>query len=277
MSKNNKSIPVKIQAIELEKTFKQHRKEVIALQNLSIEIEEGEFAVIVGPSGCGKSSFLYMIGGFEKATSGKLLLDNQQIIKPGPNRGFVFQDFALYPWKTVEGNIRMPLEIAGMEDKEADKKVQEFIKLVGLEGFEKAYPHMLSGGMKQRVGLARALVYNPDILLLDEPFGALDAQTRKVMQKELNRIWQEVAEHGQRKTVVFVTHSVIEAVYLADKIYVMSARPGHIKAIIDVDIPRPRSFTGDEYIHKREEVLSYLEEEVTKSLEQSRKIDLPAE
>jgi len=277
LSKNNKSIPVKIQAIELEKTFKQHRKEVIALQNLSIEIEEGEFAVIVGPSGCGKSSFLYMIGGFEKATSGKLLLDNQQIIKPGPNRGFVFQDFALYPWKTVEGNIRMPLEIAGMEDKEADKKVQEFIKLVGLEGFEKAYPHMLSGGMKQRVGLARALVYNPDILLLDEPFGALDAQTRKVMQKELNRIWQEVAEHGQRKTVVFVTHSVIEAVYLADKIYVMSARPGHIKAIIDVDIPRPRSFTGDEYIHKREEVLSYLEEEVTKSLEQSRKIDLPAE
>jgi len=214
-----------------------------------------------------------MIAGFEKITEGELLLDNGPILKPGKNRGFVFQDFALYPWKTVKGNIRMPLEIGGEKsDKEIETAVNEYIKFVGLKGFENAYPHILSGGMKQRVGLARALVYNPDVLLMDEPFGALDAQTRKLMQQELIRIWELESERGKKKTVVFITHSVIEAVYLADKIYVMSARPGHIKAVIDVPIKRPRSYTEESYVEKREEVLSYLEEEVTKADEQMRKV-----
>jgi NitT/TauT family transport system ATP-binding protein len=160
----------------------------------------------------------------------------------------------------------MPLEIADeLSDKEMDQKVQEYIELVGLKGFENAYPHTLSGGMKQRVGLARALVYDPDILLLDEPFGALDAQTRKLLQQELIRIWQQVASHGKKKTVVFITHSVIEAVYLADRVFVMSARPGHIIKEIQIPIPRPRSYTGDDFIEKREEVLQYLEQEVTKA------------
>lgn len=265
-TENNKQI--KIKAENIHKLYKEDNREVVALDDLDIEIEEGEFAVIVGPSGCGKSTFLYMIAGFEKVTEGKLMLDNEPILKPGRNRGFVFQEFALYPWKTVKGNIRMPLEIGGdLSDEEIDKKVQDYIELVGLQGFENAYPHTLSGGMKQRVGLARALVYEPDILLLDEPFGALDAQTRKVMQKELVRIWQEVAKESKKKTVVFITHSVVEAVYLADKVYVMSARPGHIKKVIDVPIPRPRSYTGDDFNEKREEVLQYLEEEVTKAAE----------
>jgi NitT/TauT family transport system ATP-binding protein len=257
---------IKIKAINLQKTFKDHRREVLAIDELNIEINEGEFAVIVGPSGCGKSTFLYMIAGFEKLTKGQLLLDGKSISKPGRNRGFVFQEFALYPWKTVKGNIRMPLEIADeLSDKEMDQKVQEYIELVGLKGFENAYPHTLSGGMKQRVGLARALVYDPDILLLDEPFGALDAQTRKLLQQELIRIWQQVASHGKKKTVVFITHSVIEAVYLADRVFVMSARPGHIIKEIQIPIPRPRSYTGDDFIEKREEVLQYLEQEVTKA------------
>jgi len=260
----------KLEARNIEKVFKSRRDEVVAIDDLDIQIKEGEFAVIVGPSGCGKSTFLYMLAGFEKPTSGELLLDNKPIVKPGRNRGFVFQDFALYPWKTVEGNIRMPLEIGDMADDEADAKVMEYIELVGLEGFEKAYPNTLSGGMKQRVGLARALVYDPEVLLLDEPFGSLDAQTRKVMQQELIRIWQEVTSHGSKKTVLFITHSVIEAVYLADRIFIMSARPGHIKAIIDVPIKRPRSYTGEEFIEIRQQVLKHLEDEVKKAAEMSK-------
>jgi NitT/TauT family transport system ATP-binding protein len=266
---NNDSQKVKIKAENILKIFKDHNKEVTALKDLNIEIYEGEFTIIVGPSGCGKSSLLNMIAGFKKPTSGTLLLNNKPITKTGNDRGFVFQEFVLYPWKTVLGNVKMPLEIAGMDDKEAKAKAMDYIKLVGLEGFENAYPHTLSGGMKQRVGLARALVYDPEVLLLDEPFGALDAQTRKLMQQELVKIWQQVSsEKTKKKTVLFVTHSVIEAVYLADRILVMSARPGHIKKIIDVPIPRPRSYTSQEYMDKRQEVLSYLEEEVTKAAAQ---------
>lgn len=257
---------VKIKAIDVRKVFKEDRHEVEAIDNLNIEIREGELAVIVGPSGCGKSTFLNLIAGFVKPTSGQLLLNDQPIEKPGRNRGFVFQEFALYPWKTVKKNILMPLEIGNMDDKLMNEKADEFIRLVGLEGFSEAYPHTLSGGMKQRVGLARALVYNPEILLLDEPFGSLDAQTRKIMQQELIRIWQEITSQNERsKTIVFITHSVIEAVYLADRIFVMSARPGHIKKIVDVPLPRPRSYTDDSYLEKREEVLEYLVEEVNKT------------
>jgi len=271
MAEEKNKDKIKVKAVNVRKVFKEGKRTVVALDKLNLEVKEGEFAVIVGPSGCGKSTFLYMIAGFEKVTEGELLLDNIPVEKPGNNRGFVFQEFALFPWRTVEGNIRMPLEIAGnLEEDEIKEKVQEYIELVGLEGFEHAYPHTLSGGMKQRVGLARALVYDPDILLLDEPFGALDAQTRKLMQQELMRIWQKVTSQGKNKTVIFITHSVIEAVYLADRVYVMSARPGHIKATIDISIPRPRNYTSDEFIHKREEVLKYLEEEVLIAAEQNR-------
>ena len=252
----------KVEAIEVNKTFGRGKGKVTAIRDLNMQVEENEFTVLVGPSGCGKSTFLYMVAGFERPTSGKILLDGQPIEKPGPDRGFVFQEFVLYPWRTVLGNVTFGLEIAGMKKEEAQKEAMRYIEMVGLRGFEDKYPHTLSGGMKQRVGIARALAYNPEVLLMDEPFGSLDAQTRKVMQGELVRIWEEM-----KKTVIFVTHSVIEATYLADKIVVMTARPGKVKGIVDVDLPRPRDYTGGKYLKIRKQVLDLVEEEVTKSLQ----------
>ncbi len=253
---------VKVEAIEVNKTFGRGKGKVIAISNLNMRVEEKEFTVLVGPSGCGKSTFLYMVAGFERPTSGKILLDGQSIEKPGPDRGFVFQEFVLYPWRTVLGNVTLGLEIAGMKKEEAQEDAMRYIEMVGLRGFEDKYPHTLSGGMKQRVGIARALAYDPEVLLMDEPFGSLDAQTRKVMQGELIRIWEEM-----KKTVIFVTHSVIEATFLADKIVVMTARPGKVKGIVDVDLPRPRDYTGRKYLKIRKQVLDLVEEEVTKSLQ----------
>jgi ABC-type nitrate/sulfonate/bicarbonate transport system ATPase subunit len=258
---------VKLKAINVTKVFEEGNRRVMALQDFSLEVRENEFTVIVGPSGCGKSTFLYLVAGFEKPTKGEIFLDGKLITKPGPDRGFVFQEPTLYPWKTVLGNIMFGLEITGVPKEEGKKRAMRLIKMVGLKGFENAYPHTLSGGMKQRVGIARALAYDPEILLMDEPFGALDAQTRKVMQRELTRIWEQT-----KKTVLFVTHSVIEAVYLADTIVVMTARPGRIKGIIEVNLPRPRSYTDEKYLAIREKVLNLLEEEVTKSLELQRKL-----
>ena len=258
---------IKLKAVNLTKIFDQGDRKVVALKDFNLEVRENEFTVIVGPSGCGKSTFLHIAAGFEKPTEGEILLDGKPVTKPGPDRGFVFQEPNLYPWRTVLGNIMFGLEVMGVPKKEAEKKAMEYVKMVGLTGFENAYPHTLSGGMKQRVGIARALAYDPEVLLMDEPFGALDAQTRKVMQRELIRIWEKT-----KKTVVFVTHSVIEAVYLADTIVVMTARPGRVKGIIDVDLPRPRNYTDKRYLSIREKVLNLLEEEVTKSLELERKI-----
>ena len=251
----------KIEVIGLRKVFDSGGDQVVAINELNLEIRENEFTVIVGPSGCGKSTFMYIVGGFEKPTEGQILLNGKAISGPGPDRGFVFQEFALFPWRTVLTNITFGLEIQGVSREKARKIAQNYITMVGLEGFENAYPHTLSGGMKQRVGLARALAYEPDVLLMDEPFGALDAQTRKLMQGELARIWEKT-----KKTVIFVTHSVIEAVYLADRIYVMTARPGEIKGIIDIDLPRPRDFRSEDYLRKRDETLELLEEEVRKSV-----------
>jgi len=258
---------IKLKAVNLTKIFDQGDRKVVALKDFNLEVRENEFTVIVGPSGCGKSTFLHIAAGFEKPTEGEILLDGKPVTKPGPDRGFVFQEPNLYPWRTVLGNIMFGLEVMGVPKKEAEKKAMEYVKMVGLTGFENAYPHTLSGGMKQRVGIARALAYDPEVLLMDEPFGALDAQTRKVMQRELIRIWEKT-----KKTVVFVTHSVIEAVYLADTIVVMTARPGRVKGIIEVDLPRPRNYTDKKYLSIREKVLNLLEEEVTKSLELERKI-----
>ena len=254
---------IKLKAVDITKIFEDGERKVVAIKDFNLEVKENEFTVIVGPSGCGKSTFLYMVAGFEKPTKGKILLNGKPITKPGPDRGIVFQEPALYPWRTVLGNIMFGLEVAGVPK----EKAMQYVKMVGLTGFENAYPHTLSGGMKQRVGIARALAYDPEILLMDEPFGALDAQTRKIMQQELIRIWEKT-----KKTVIFVTHSVIEAVYLADTIVVMTARPGRVKGIINVDLPRPRSYTDPDYLKIREKVLSLLEEEVKKSLELERKI-----
>ncbi len=201
---------------------------VLALEDVSLEIRAREFIALLGPSGCGKSTLLYLIGGFLPTETGRILVEGVPVGGPGPDRGIVFQHFALFPWKTVRANVLYGLERMGLARKEREKRAQSFIDLVGLTGFEDSYPSQLSGGMKQRTAIARTLAFDPKILLMDEPFGALDAQTRSLMQEELLRIWQR-----SPKTVIFVTHDVQEAVYLADRVAVMSARPGRIKAIVD--------------------------------------------
>ena len=252
---------IKIEITGVKKVFGRNAGSVVALNDVNLTIANNKFTTIVGPSGCGKSTLLYLLAGFEKPTEGEIIMDGNPLEKPGPDRGFVFQDFALFPWKTVIGNIMFGLTNNGYGKKEAREIAMNHINLVNLNGFENAYPHTLSGGMKQRVAIARAIAYNPDVLLMDEPFGALDAQTRKYMQEELVRIWEKL-----HKTVVFVTHSVIEAVYLSDIIVVMSARPGNVKGIFEASFSRPRNYTGDDFLSLRKEVLGLLEEEVQKEI-----------
>ncbi|HTW50756.1 MAG TPA: ABC transporter ATP-binding protein [Stellaceae bacterium] len=208
-------------------------RSVVALDNVSLEVRDREFVALLGPSGCGKSTLLYLVGGFLPIQSGAIRIGGTPIAGPGPDRGIVFQHFALFPWKTVIQNVRYGLEKQGLSGEECDRRARRFIELVGLMGFETSYPSQLSGGMKQRAAIARTLAIDPGILLMDEPFGALDAQTRSLMQGELLRIWQ-----GSRKTVIFVTHDVQEAVFLAERIAVMSARPGHIKEIVEAKFDR---------------------------------------
>ena len=219
--------------------YKLHRerKKLTALRNIDLTINRGEFVVLVGPSGCGKTTFINAIAGLVEPWEGTIEVNGKPISGPGPDRAMVFQDYALMPWRTVESNIRMPFEFQdlGLTKQEMDERVRRYIDLVDLTGFEKSYPYELSGGMKQRVGIARALVSEPDILLADEPFAAIDAMTREAMQSELERF---VAKTGQ--TVVFITHSIDEAVILGDRVAVISYRPGQIKEIVDVNLPRPR-------------------------------------
>jgi len=203
-------------------------REVTALDNVSLDIGEREFVALLGPSGCGKSTLLYLVGGFLPVEQGAIRVEGKPVAGPGPDRGVVFQHFALFPWKTVLQNVLYGLEKQGIPGDERVRRAREFIDLVGLDGFEDSYPSQLSGGMKQRAAIARTLAIDPRILLMDEPFGALDAQTRSLMQAELLNIWQR-----SRKTVIFVTHDVHEAVFLAERIAVMSARPGHIKEIVE--------------------------------------------
>jgi len=205
----------------------QRGRTVLALDRVSLEVREREFVALLGPSGCGKSTLLYLLGGFLPVEQGRITVGGAQVSGPGPDRGIVFQNFALFPWKTVRQNILYGLEKQGLAKAEREKRAQEFIDLVHLRGFEDSYPAQLSGGMKQRVAIARTLAIDPAILLMDEPFGALDAQTRGLMHEELLTIMER-----RPKTVVFVTHDVREAVYLADRVAVMSARPGRIKEIV---------------------------------------------
>ncbi|HWK45927.1 MAG TPA: ABC transporter ATP-binding protein [Stellaceae bacterium] len=208
---------------------------VLALDAITARIGDGEFVSIVGPSGCGKSTLLYIVGGFVPATSGQIVVQGKPITGPGPDRGPVFQEFALFPWKTVRENIRFGLTEQKVPRAEADARVDELLDLVHLRKYADLYPKELSGGMKQRVAIARTLAYRPRTLLMDEPFGALDAHTRALLQDELLQIWER-----ERKTVLFITHGVDEAVYLSDRVLVMSAAPGSLKADIRIDLPRPR-------------------------------------
>ena len=214
-----------------------NRGPVRALSNFDIDVQESEFLSIVGPSGCGKSTFLNVLLGLIRPDSGDLRMHGKPISGPGTDRAMVFQEFGLLPWRTVLNNVELGLELKGVAAQKRRGIADHFIKMVGLAGFEGHYPHELSGGMKQRVGLARALATDPDVLLMDEPFAALDAQTRDLMQAELLRIWQEA-----RKTVLFVTHQIEEAIYLSDRVMVMTKRPGHAKKIFPIALPRPRDY-----------------------------------
>jgi NitT/TauT family transport system ATP-binding protein len=211
------------------------RKSHLALSEISLSIEDGAFVSILGPSGCGKSTLLYIVGGFVSPTEGTAKMKGKAISGPGPDRGPVFQEFALFPWKSVLGNVMYGPRQQGVKHAEAEAQSRALIEMVGLKGYENFYPKELSGGMKQRVALARTLAYHPAVLLMDEPFGALDAHTRTRLQNDLLNIWER-----DRKTVLFVTHSVEEAVFLSDKVVVMTRSPGRIKQIVDIDLPRPR-------------------------------------
>lgn len=224
--------------IEAKGVFKEFnkRKRVVALENFDLTVDNNQFVSIIGPSGCGKSTFLLLVAGLDKPTSGRITCDGKLITSPDPKRAIVFQEYLLFPWQTVRKNIEFGPRVNGVT-KENRKEISEsLINLIGLTGFENQYPHELSGGMKQRVAIARALANRPDILLMDEPFGALDALTREMLQAELMRIWQSA-----RCTVLFVTHSITEAVFLSDRVVIMSARPGRIISDITIELPRPRS------------------------------------
>jgi len=254
--------------IKIENVAKEYKvpdgKNVKALDGVSLEVSRNEFVCLVGPSGCGKTTLLNIVAGLEPFDSGKVTMHGEDIIGPGPERGVIFQQYALFPWMTVRKNIeygmkflRNPNGSIRYNEQKKREIAEYYIKMVNLLGFEDSYPKALSGGMKQRVAIARALVNDPRALLMDEPFGALDAQTRNIMQSELLRIWEE-----KRKTVVFVTHSVDEAIYLADRIVIMSARPGRIKDIIEISLPRPRNRTSSEVNRIRDRILSDLRSEM---------------
>jgi ABC-type nitrate/sulfonate/bicarbonate transport system ATPase subunit len=224
------------------------------LSNIDITVEKGEFAAIVGPSGCGKSTVLRMIAGLDTPTTGQVMADNVVIGQPDPQRVLIFQEHALYPWRTVEDNVGFGMELAKVPTAERRTRINEILEKVGLTGFQKYYPHQLSGGMKQRASIARALVLNPQVLLLDEPYGALDAITRLTMQNELIKLWR-----GTGKTVLLITHDIDEAVYLADTIYVMSPRPGRIVRTVKAGMERPRNRNSAEFVAIRQQVMDSLD------------------
>lgn len=236
MYKFDKKLKLQVKDISIEYLIKRKQQSFLAISNLSFEVEVGEFIAVVGSSGCGKTTLLNAIAGLIPLTSGHILLDGKEIIGTGSNRAMVFQSPSLLPWRSVMGNVMYGLELQRCNHKWASDRSQYFIDLVGLKGFEDRFPHELSGGMQQRVNLARALALEPSLLLLDEPFSALDAQTRESMQIELQHIWQKTGS-----TVVFVTHQIDEAIYLADRIIVMTTHLGQVKSIIPINIPRWRS------------------------------------
>jgi NitT/TauT family transport system ATP-binding protein len=245
--------------------YEQRGKRFEALRDVSLQVDGGEFISIVGASGCGKTTLLRIVDGLKAPSRGQVWVDGKPVQKPGPDRGFVFQQDALFPWRTVLDNVIFGLEVQGKSKKEARARADGLVGLVGLSGFEQHFPHELSGGMRQRANLARALTIDPDILLMDEPFASLDAQTREIMQAELLRIWR-----SNRKTVLFVTHQIDEAVFLADRVVVMTSRPGQVKAVLDVKIDRPRDLSVKRtpaFLDLVDQIWKMIEEEVKAALQ----------
>ncbi len=238
--------------------------EFLAVDAVSVDVEPGEFVTIVGPSGCGKTSLLLMVNGLLRPTRGRVLLDGRLVESPGQDRALVFQEFALLPWRTVLTNVELGLELKRHPTTERREIARHYVHLVGLGAFEDYFPHQLSGGMRQRVGIARALAVKPQVLLMDEPFGALDAQMRQLMASELLRIWEQ-----DRKTILFVTHDIDEAIYLGDRVVVMSASPGRVLEVLPIHLPRPREFpvrNTPQFAEYRQRIWLSLEQEVRKSL-----------
>ena len=244
----------------LTKVYDSGEDETKAIDDMSFDVESGEFVSVVGPSGCGKSTLLYLIAGFLSPTDGDIAVDETTVTEPGTDRGVVFQDYALFPWRTVMENVTYGLEETGVGEKERKDTAQRFINMMDLDGFEDKYPKELSGGMKQRVALARTLAYDPKILLMDEPFGALDQPLREALQDHLLDIWADL-----EKTVVFITHDVEEAVYLSEKVLIMTRHPGTKKDVIDIDLDRTKSreeiVTSDEFSDVKNAVWKQLREE----------------
>jgi NitT/TauT family transport system ATP-binding protein len=263
---------IKLEAQNIWKLFSRRGESVEALHDVSIQVGAGEFVSIVGASGCGKTTLLRIVDGLVAPTRGAIRVNGQPVSGPGPDRGFVFQQDALFPWRTVLDNVVFGLEVQGRAKRETRERANGFLQLVGLTGFEHLFPHELSGGMRQRANLARALTIDPDVLLMDEPFASLDAQTREIMQSELLRIWR-----SNKKTVLFVTHQIDEAVYLSDRVVVMTSRPGRVKSILEVDIPRPRDLSvkrTPRFLELVDEIWKMIEEEVKAALQitQDRKV-----
>lgn len=256
----------KLEAIDVTVRYENPRTGVttLALDRFTVDVQPGEFLCLVGPSGCGKTTFLYCLDGLLPLTDGRILLDGKPIAGPGRDRAMVFQSPSLLPWRTVLRNVTYGLELQGVPLRQALPRAREMIALVGLDGFEHYHPSELSGGMQQRVNLARALVMNAEVILLDEPFASLDAQTREFMQAELMRIWQET-----RRTAIFITHQINEAIYLADRVVVLSARPGRVKSILPVAVPRPRELRVKRtpaFLELEDHIWSLIEEEVRLNL-----------
>ena len=240
----------------LRVVYRTDDKETVAVDDFTLDVKKGELISVVGPSGCGKTTILRSIAGLLQPTSGTILIGDKECIGPGSDRGMVFQDFALFPWRTVMQNVEFGMEVAGVPKEERRERAMRYIKAVGLERFADSRIHELSGGMKQRVGIARALVMHPAIILMDEPFGALDAQTRNIMQEQLVKIIQR-----SERTIVFVTHSVDEALYLSDRVVILTKRPSTIYKVIDVPWDRPRDRTNPEFTKLRKDILAYLEDQ----------------
>ncbi len=237
-------IATKLRVEHLNMTFTRDRESISVLENINLEVSDGEFICLLGPSGCGKSTLLSTMAGFLSPTSGEIRIDGQVVRGPDPRRIFVFQERGTFPWLTVEGNVGFGL--FKLPRSEREERIAHYIQMVGLRGFEQTYPTELSGGMKQRLEVARALAVNPDMLFLDEPFGALDSITRLIMRGELLRIWE-----AERKTIIFVTHDIDEAVQLADRVVVLSARPAKVQQVVKIDIPHPRDIDSPRYLELR--------------------------
>jgi NitT/TauT family transport system ATP-binding protein len=232
-------------------TFERDGAKVVALDGINLGVSDGEFVCVVGPSGCGKSTLLNVMGGFLAPTSGSVIIDGEPVSGPDPRRILVFQDRGVFPWLTVEGNIGFGL--AKLSKAERERRIAHYVQMVRLQGFEHSYPSDLSGGMKQRLQVARALAVNPDILYLDEPFGALDSITRLIMRGELLRIWQT-----ERRTIIFITHDIDEAVQLADRVVVLTSRPAQVHGIVTIDIPHPRNISSPRYLELRDDLLKQI-------------------